>query len=85
MKERTAAIVDGGGGGVVDAVRQNGSGGMGGRKKRLSRFAWHSCPNHPPPMWHPGGRDRQYYDDVESDAQASVGKGEETYDWTVTP
>ena len=53
MKEWTAAIVDGGGGGVgvVDAVRQNGRGGVGGRKKRLSRFAWHSCPNHPPPAW----------------------------------
>jgi hypothetical protein len=37
-------------------------GGVGGGKKRLSRFARHSCPNHPPPTWHPGGRDRQYYD-----------------------
>ena len=53
-------------------------GGVGGGKKRLSRFARHSCPNHPPPTWHPGGRDRQYYDGAESDAQASVGEGEET-------
>jgi hypothetical protein len=36
------------------------------------------CPNHPPPTWHPGGRDCQYYDGAETDAQASVGKGEET-------
>ena len=55
---------------------------MGGGKKRLSRFAQHSCPNHPPPTWHPGGRDCQYYDDAESDAQASVGEGEETYNQT---
>jgi len=73
-------IVDSGGGGIVDAVRQNGSGGMGGRKKRLSCFARHSCPNHPPPTWHPRGCDRQYYDGAESDVQASVGEGEETYD-----
>ena len=53
-------------------------GGVGGGKKRLSRFARHSCPNHPSPTWHPGGRDRQYYDGAESDAQASVGEGEET-------
>ena len=33
-------------------------------------------------MWHPRGRDRQYYDGAESDVQASVGKGEETYDQT---
>jgi len=82
VKERTAAIIDGGGGGIVDAVLQNGSSGMGGGKKRLSRFAWHSCPNHPPPTWHPGGRDRQHYDGAESNTQASMGKGEETYDWT---
>jgi hypothetical protein len=53
-------------------------GGVGGRKKRLSRFAQHSCPNHPPPTWHPGGRDRQYYNGADTDAQASVGEGEET-------
>jgi hypothetical protein len=28
-------------------------GDVGGGRKRLSRFARHSCPNHPPPTWHP--------------------------------